>query len=559
MSHNRSVSTTKFSTTGHDLRRFVQGGVDNAASLVTTTYGPQGLDKLIELNGSKNEVVVELTSSGTGILDAIQRGDGFNHPIAAILVDAVDTMHRDLHDGSTAAIILTQALLNRGYELIDQGLTPADISIGYAIAAGRVGQVFDDLMRPVCHNNTSLLKQVTRTTMAPRLNGEVNEQYVQLVVDAVQGLAAETDGEWIDTKQVKLITAPGTETDLHEGVIVTRWPRGAETSDRSLVDFEWTSQYPTPIEDATVAIIDAKPDLERTTTNFGSGNYSGVHLDSLESVERYHSGLRAHKRNIIERLADLGIDVLVSQVRVDDDLVRLFAERDIDVVDRVETPRADIDRLANATGATVVSALEDITVERLGTAGWLYEQRMADEKWTYFTKCGGGTYTITLRTPTDHSAEHYLSVIEDGLDVTTTAAIDGQLLPGAGAAQMTAAAVLRKEASAIGGREALAVSAFAAALEDIVRILVKNGGLDPIDTIADLRTVHTEDGGDAIGIDSRTGESVNVWKAGIVEPRRVFSQALETGRTMATQFLSIDAFLHPNISLAQFRPNTEHH
>lgn len=554
------LSTADFSLTGDELRAFVRGGVDSVASMVETTYGPQGLDTLIELDGSKNEVEVVVSSSGSAVLDAVQRGGGFSHPVAAVLVDAVDTMHRDLHDGSTATLVMTRALVDRGYELLDQGLTPTDIHVGYAIAAEEIGKTFDDLARPVSHTDTELLQQVARTTIVPRLGGEANEDYVRLVVEAVQGLAVGSDGAWIDTNQVKIVSDPGAETALHEGVIVTRWPRGAEASDsdRSLVDFDWTPQFPEPREDVTVAIIDSEIDLEDSGTNFGHDDYSGVHLDSAEAVQRYHSGLEARRREMVGRLADLGVDIFGSQVRIADDLIRLFEEAGIEVVDKIETPKADIDRLATATGATVVSNPADVTADNLGTAGRVYDHRATDEKWTHFTECGGGAYTMTIRAPTDHGAKHHVDVVEDALDVTATAVMDGQVLPGAGALQTTAAAALREASYTVGGREALAVSAFGAALEDAVRTLATNGGLDPIDTIAGLRTAHAGEGGDAIGIDVRTGEQVNAWEAGIVEPRRVFSQALETGRTMASQFLSTDAFLHPNTALGEFKPDTEH-
>jgi len=554
------LSTSDFSLRDEELQRFIQQGVDSVASLVKTTYGPRGMDKLVELTGSKNERVFEVTNSGTAVLDAIQRGDGFSHPIAAILVDAVDTINRDLHDGSTAAILLTQALLDRGYELIDEGLTPTDVVVGYALAAEELGQAFDELARPVTYEETNRLEQVARTTMGPRLGGEVADSYVEIVVDAIQGLAAETDGSWIDTKQVKVVTDPGVETGLHDGVIVTRWPRGAEASDsdRSLVEFDWDSQFPDPVQNVTVAIIDSEIDLEETSTNFGAGNYSGVHIDSVDSLERYREGFEAEQRKLAERLASLGVDILISQVRVDDDLAHLFNEVGVDVVDRVETPEADIDRLANATGATVVSVPDSITAERLGTAGRVYEHTATDEKWTRFTRCDGTAYTVTLRTPTEHNAEHLLNVVEDALEVTAIAAMDEQVLPGAGAAQMTAAGAVTDLAPSVGGREALAVAAFGAALEDTVRTLARNAGHDTIDVISELRSVRANDGGESIGLNVTTGEYVDAWEAGIIEPRRVLSQAVETGRTNATTFLATDAFLHPNTDLSQFTPKTEH-
>lgn len=557
------LSTRDFSLTGSELTTFVRGGVDSVDSLVRTTYGPRGMDKLVQLNGSKNEVVVELTSSGRGVLDAIERGDGFSHPITAILVDAVDTMYRDLNDGTTAAVVLTRALVTRGYELLDQGLTPSDLLVGYALAAEAVGRVYDDLSRPVSHDDADLLAQVARTMLTCRFGAAPDERYVDLVVDVVQGLAADTEGAWVDTKQVKIVSSPGATTELCQGVVVTRWPRGAETSERSLVDFDWDLQFPEPLENATIALLDHKIAVESVGTNFGAGSYSGIHLDSADAVQRYHVGYEERKREIAEHVAALGVDVLVSQPRVDDDLVDHFEAVGVAVVDKVETPERDIDRLATATGATVVSRVDDLAAEHLGVAGSVFEYRARDEKWTYFAACDGPAYTLSLRAPTEHGADHLAAVVEDALEVTATAVIDGQVLPGAGAAQMTAAAAVRDAARGLGGREALAMAAFGAALEDSVRVLAANAGLDTIDEIAGLRNVRAADdgagAGAAVGLDVTTGERVNAWEAGIVDPRRVPSQSLETARSTAVRLLTTDAFLHPNVSLGRFTPKTEHH
>lgn len=551
------MSTAEFSVTGDELARLVGDGVGSVESLVRTTYGPQGLDKMIQLNGEKNEVIVELASSGHAVLDAIERGDGFSHPVAAVVVDAVDTMYRDLRDGTTAAVVLMAALVDRGHDLVDEGLTPADVVVGYALGAQVVGEVFDDLARPVSHEDTDLLECVARTMLTCRLGDGPAAQYAERVVGAVTGVATETDGTWVDTTRVKVISDPGAKTDLHQGVIVTRWPRGAQRYERSLVEFDWRSQFPDPLTDATVAILDDDIEIEEGATNFGAGEYPGVQLDSSEAVERYQEGLKARRRSVATRVADLGVDVLVSQPRVDDEMVTAFEDAGVAVVDKVETPEADIDRLAAATGATVVSRPEDLDESCLGTADRVFEHRATEEKWTRFTGTAGHVYTLTLRTPTEHNADHVESVVEDALDVTATAVIDGQVVPGAGAPQMTAAGAIRDEAAGVGGPEALAMSAFGAALEDSVRVLVANAGLDPIDAITGLRNARADDDGEAVGLDVTSGERVDAWTAGIVDPRRVPSQAIETARTTAVRLLTTDAFLHPNVSLEEFSPETE--
>ena len=551
-----AVSPSDYSLQGDDLREFVLGGVASVADLVESTYGPRGMDKVVRRE-EKGDVELVVTNSGSRVLDAIERGDGFNHPVSAILVDAVDTMHRDLADGSTAALLLTRALLERGYGLLDEGLSPSDVVVGYAMASERCGAVLDRLTRSVGPDDAELLEQVAATALGERIGAERRDRYASMIVEAAAGVAAAGDGGWVDTEDVKVVSGTGARTALHRGVVVSRWPRGAETSDRSLVDFDWGLDFPEPVSDVRVAIIDRKIDVEASATNFGEGGWSGVRLDDVEAVQEYRSGFEARKDRIARDVRDLGVDLLVSQPKMDDDFVRRFADAGVAVLDGVETPEADVDRLATASGATVVSRPDELTEERTGVVGRLYEERMNDEKWTYLTDCAGAAYTIVLRTRTDDDAAYHRRLVEDALEVVATAIVDGQVIPGAGAAQTTIATELRDYATGIGGKEQLAVAEFAAALEDTVRVLARNVGADPIDVVAGLRNARTT-GGESVGFDVTVGEPVDAWEAGIVEPRRVLSQAIETGRTTACQFLTTDAFLYPNVVLEEFSPNTEH-
>ncbi|HKJ60134.1 MAG TPA: TCP-1/cpn60 chaperonin family protein [Halobacteriales archaeon] len=551
-----SVSPSDYSLQGDDLRAFITHGVNSVVSLVESTYGPRGMDKVVQRE-EKGDVELVVTNSGTRVLDAIERGDGFNHPVSAILVDAVDTMHRDLADGSTAALLLTRALLERGYELLDDGLSPSDVVVGYAMASERTGAVLDRLTRSVEPTDVELLEQVASTALGERIGADRRDRYASMIVEALSGVATASDGGWIDTEDVKVVSGTGARTALHQGVVVSRWPRGAETSERSLVDFDWGLDFPDPVTDVRVAILDRKIDVEETAANFGEGGWSGVQLADMEAVQEYQSGFEARKDRIARDVRDLGVDLLVSQPKMDDDFRRRFEDADVAVLDGVETPEADVDRLATASGATVVSRPDELTEERVGVIGRVCEERMNDEKWTYLTDCEGPAYTIVLRTRTDDDAEYHRRLVEDALEVVATAIVDEQVIPGAGAAQMTIAAELREYATGIGGKEQLAVAEFAGALEDTVRVLARNVGADPIDVVAGLRNARTT-GGESVGFDATTGEAVDAWEAGIVEPRRVLSQAIETGRTTASRFLTTDAFLYPNVVLEEFSPNTEH-
>lgn len=552
------TARSSFALRGEELRTYIRQGVDTVRDLVASTYGPGGMDKLVTLEGRGGEMELVLTSAGHEVLDAIERGDGFTHPVAAIVVDAIDTVHRALNDGSTVTTLLTASLLERGFELVEAGLAPRQVVVGYALAAERTGRVLDELARPVTTEDGDRLRQVARTVIGHRVDEAERDRYAALVVEAVGGLSPDESG-LLDTEHLKVVSAANADTTLHRGVVVTRWPRGIDRAERSQSEFDFAPSIATPLIDATVAVLDGEIDVEATATNFGEGGRAGIRLDDVEALTAYREGYHAAVEAVVDHVDDLGVDVLISQPRVDGDLVEALEDRGVEVVDKVETPEADIDRLARATGATVVSRPEDLTTERLGTAGRVVERRTASEKWTCFLECPGPVFTLELRSPTAQAAQLHERVVEAAADAVAIAAMDRQVVPGAGAAQLAVAAALREHATSVEGKEQLAVIAFAEALEETVETLARNAGVDPVDALTALRAAHAEAPGRATtGLDLATGEPVDAWDAGVVEPRRTLSQALETARTLAAKFLTTDSLLYPRVDLATYDPQTEH-
>jgi chaperonin GroEL (HSP60 family) len=562
-----AVEPGEWSIVDADARQYVRSATREVASLVRTTYGPLGMEKQLRTMDRKNNPETVHTSDAGEILDGIQRAQGFTHPAAALFVDAVESMQRGLRDGASTAILLTDALVEHGLDLVEEGVHPGTVVVGYAIAAGRAGEVLDELARPVQPDDAALLRDVAATAMAGELDEPTRDRYADLVVEAVGGLATVSE-DWIDTDDVKLLAGPGEPGGLTRGLIVRRYQeelgageeaeREQNWSIRDKVEWEFDWSLMEPREDATIALLDREIDFERSATSFGGdgaeeNRKSGVDLRSLEDLEAYRAGRDDRIGATADRLADLGVDVLVSQPEVDGEIVFALEERDIVVVDEVEYPLSDVYRLARASGGEVVANVDELTADHLGTVGRVSERRVGDEKWTEFDDCPGGVFTLVVDSETATERERRERIVEDAVAVTGTAAVDRQVLPGAGAAAMAVATDLRSYAESVEGRERLAVEAFADALSDLVRVLAENAGADPLDAVATLRAAHAAvDGPAALGIVPDAGEPVDAWEAGVVEPRRVFSQAVETARATTERLITIDAVLHPDVDLERF-------
>ncbi|AUV80359.1 chaperonin subunit alpha [Salinigranum rubrum] len=551
--------TTDWLARDEAARSYVVESTRAVESLVASTYGPRGSDSVVLTFDGKGEPETVVTKDAGEILDAIERGDGFVHPVAALFVDGLDSVRRGLHDGTTAAALLGARLVESGVDLIEEGLHPGSIHVGYAMAANRAGEVLDGLARPVDPTDRTLLSQVASSTLTTDLDATRRHEYADAVSAAVAGLAAESDGEWFDTDDVTVRTTVGDGCELYRGQVVKRRPGAHETSERSRLSFDWSPSVEGVRTGATVAVVEREIDVEETATSFGSDGSGGVTLETAGGLSAYASARDAAVESVAAGIADLGVEVLVVREELDDSVARAIRARGVSVVDRVQYPKSDIHRVARATGASVVGHVADLDRSKLGRAGQVYERRVGDEKWTYFDECDGSVFTLVVGTPTEQSRRINATLVENAVETTAVAALDRQLLPGAGAAPLAVAHDLRSFARSVEGREQLAIEAFADVCESLAVTLAANAGYDPLRVQATLRNAHASAASPApIGFDVDTGKPVDAWDHGVVEPRRVFSQAVDSAVATAEQLLSIDAVVTPGVDLGRLDPQTEH-
>jgi len=540
-------------------RRYVVEATKGAASLVRSTLGPRGMEKLIQTVDPHGESELVLTADGGEILAAIERGEGFNHPVAALFVDCVDSMQRGLDDGTTTAMVLTGELVGRGSDLVDEGLHPGTVAVGYALASARAGRVLDSLARPVTGDDRATLERIAATSMTAAVADDAREAYAAAVADAVERLADGADRERLDTDDLKVLAANDADAGLYDGLVVRRRPGAADEAEVTNREFDWTPDVPRPLDDAGVALVDGEVAFE-DSASAPDGGTGGLSVAGPEAIADYRTDRRERIDAIARQLRDVNADVVVSQPAVDDVVRRRFERAGLRVVDDVKYPLSDVYRLARATGGEVVSRVDEVTADAVGTAGRVSERRVGDEKWTVFDECDGGVSTLVVDARTSRGASARERLVENALDATAMAVSDGQALPGGGAPAMAVATDLREYARSVSAREQLAVEAFADAVETLVYVLAENAGLDPIDSLAALRRAHASAGESPApcGLDCATGEAVDAWDAGVREPRRVFSQAVETATATTEQLLTIDAVLYPNVDEAAFRPQTEY-
>ncbi|ELZ38628.1 thermosome subunit alpha [Halorubrum tebenquichense] len=497
-------------TSGKDAQNMNITAGKAVAESVRTTLGPKGMDKMLVDSGGS----VVVTNDGVTILKEMD----IDHPAANMIVEVSETQEEEVGDGTTSAVVVAGELLDQAEELLDQDIHATTLAQGYRQAAEKAKEILDEEAIDVSADDYDTLVEIAETAMTGKGAENSKDLLAELVVDAV---LAVQDDDGIDTENVSVEKVVGSsidESELVEGVIV----------DKERVD----ENMPFAVEDADVALFDGAIEVKETEID------AEVNVTDPDQLQQFLDQEEEQLREMVDHLVDIGADVVFVGDGIDDMAQHYLAQEGILAVRRAKSD--DLKRLARATGGRVVSNLDDIESDDLGFAGSVAQKDIGGDERIFVEDVEEAkSVTLILRGGTEHVVDEVERAIDDSLGVVRTTLLDGQVLPGGGAPEAELALQLRDFADSVGGREQLAVEAFADALEVVPRTLAENAGLDPIDSLVDLRSRH--DGGEfGAGLDAYTGDVIDMEAEGVVEPLRVKTQAIESATEAAVMILRID-------------------
>ncbi|WP_459880045.1 thermosome subunit alpha [Halorubrum gandharaense] len=497
-------------TSGEDAQNMNITAGKAVAESVRTTLGPKGMDKMLVDSGGS----VVVTNDGVTILKEMD----IDHPAANMIVEVSETQEEEVGDGTTSAVVVAGELLDQAEELLDQDIHATTLAQGYRQAAEKAKEILDEEAIDVSAEDRETLVEIAATAMTGKGAENAKDELAELVVDAVLAVADEDD---IDTENVsveKVVGGSIEESELVEGVIV----------DKERVD----ENMPYAVEDADVALYDGAIEVKETEID------AEVNVTDPDQLQQFLDQEEKQLREMVDHLTDIGADVVFVGDGIDDMAQHYLASEGILAVRR--TKSGDLKRLARATGGRVVSNLDDIETDDLGFAGSVGQKDVGGDERIFVEDVEEAkSVTLILRGGTEHVVDEVERAIDDSLGVVRTTLLEGKVLPGGGAPETELALQLRDFADSVGGREQLAVEAFADALEVIPRTLAENAGLDPIDSLVDLRSRH--DAGEfGAGLDAYTGDVIDMEAEGVVEPLRVKTQAIESATEAAVMILRID-------------------
>jgi len=485
------------------------------ATILKTTLGPKGMDKM--LVSDLGDIVI--TNDGATILDEMN----VDHPAAKLMVEIAKTQDKEVGDGTTTSVVIAGNLLKKAGELLDQNIHPTTIIKGYELASEKAIEILGEVADDVKPDDTKILEKIALISMGSKGIGsqEEKKKIASIIVDAVRQVAEAGDDILIDAELIKIEKKAGGDvkgTALIKGILI----------DKEVVN----AGMPKKVENAKILLIDCPLEIEKTETD------AKIQITSPEQMEAFLKQEDKMIKEMVSKITQSGANVVFCQKGIDDLAQHYLAKANVLAVRRVK--KSDMEKLARATGGKVVSNLDDINSDDLGEAGLVEERKIAGESMVFVEKCKDPkSVTIFVRGGTEHVVNEVERAIKDAIGAVVSSLEEGSCVTGGGSVEMELSKRLMEYAKKIGGREQLAIQAFAEALESIPRTLSENAGMDAIDAIVELRAVH-EEGKKYYGVDVNNGKVADMKEIGVIEPTKVKKQAIASATETCRLILRID-------------------
>lgn len=484
------------------------------ADAVRTTLGPKGMDKM--LVDSMGDVVI--TNDGATILKEMD----IEHPAAKMIIEVAKTQEQHCFDGTTTAVVLAGELLKRSEDLIEQNVHPTVICEGFRLAAEKSVELLDEYGIPVDGGSDDMLSEVAMTALTGKSAGAVKAFLADICVRAVHSVATIEGEERIcDLDDIKVEKRQGgsiKDSTLVDGIIL----------DKERVH----AGMPRSIADARIALVNSAVEVKKTEVD------AKIQITDPQQLAQFLAEEEQTIRAMVERVQAAGATVLICQKGIDDLAQHYLSKAGIFAIRRAK--KSDMEALAKATGGRVVTNLDDLSADDLGKAAKVEERKIGDTDMTFITGCvEAKSVSVLLRGGTEHVVDEIARAFDDAVGVVSVAWEDGLVLTGGGSVLAAVSRELRTYADGVGGREQMAIEAFAGALEVIPRTLAENAGLDPVNTIIEVRKSHAE-GRHTYGVNVTDGGVMDMREANVLEPLRVVEQAIQSATETATMILRID-------------------
>jgi archaeal chaperonin len=501
-------------TKGKDAQKNNITAAKLIAEVVRSSLGPRGMDKM--LVDSLGDVTV--TNDGATILKEID----VQHPAAKMMVEVAKSVDNEVGDGTTSAVVLAGALIEKAEQLISKGVHPTIIVDGYRKSATKVIEIFNNMAQKVSNNDKEQLIKIAKTSMQTKLVSKDSVALSELVVNAILQVSDQSDsGFKVDIDDVKVEKKAGgslRDTRMIRGIVL----------DKEVVH----GGMPKRIEKGKIALINSALEIEKTEFD------AKINISSPDQMKMFLDEENKMLKDMVDKIIGIGANVVVCQKGIDDIAQHYLAKANILTVRRVK--ESDMTKLSRATGASIVTNIEDLTAKDLGFADLVEERKVETDKWVFIEGCKHPkSVTILIRGGSQRVVDEADRSIHDALMVTKDVIEKPLIVAGGGAPEAYAASKIRDWVSTLTGREQIAAEKYAESLEIIPLTLAQNAGMDSIDAMTDLRAKQSR-GSKWTGIDVRSAKIADISKLEILEPLSVKEQIIKSATEAASMILRID-------------------
>jgi len=501
-------------TKGRDAQKNNIAAAKLISEVLRTSLGPRGMDKML-VDGLGD---VTITNDGATILKEID----VQHPAAKMMVEISKATDNEVGDGTSSVVVLAGALIEKAEELITKDVHPTIIVDGYRKSALKSIEFYNNLARKIDGGDKSELIKVAKTSMQTKLVSRESSELAELVVNgALQVSERNESGYNVDIDDVKVEKKAGgslRDTNLIKGIVL----------DKEVVH----GGMPKRVEKAKIALINSALEIEKTEFD------AKINISSPDQMKMFLDEENKMLKGMVDKIISSGANVAICQKGIDDVAQHYLAKSNILAVRRVK--ESDMTKLSRATGARIVNNLEDLSSKDLGSSDLVEERKVETDKWVFIEGCKNPkAVTILIRGGSQRVVDEAERAIHDALMVTKDVMEKPAIVAGGGSPESYVAGKLREWSSTLSGREQLAADKFAESLEVIPLALAENAGMDPIDTLTELRSKQAK-GSKWSGIDARSAKIVDMSKLDIVEPLSVKEQIIKSATEVASMILRID-------------------
>jgi archaeal chaperonin len=501
------------------------------AQILRSSLGPRGLDKmLVDPLGD-----VTITNDGATILKEIE----VQHPAAKMMVEVTKSVDNEVGDGTTSVAVLAGSLLEKAEDLINKNVHATVIVDGYRRASEKAIKVLREVSTEIDPKDKEDLVKVAKTTMASKMVSGQSEKLANIVIDAVLKVTEEIGSEETDTKRTGSTTLERSNYRVDMDNIKVEKKAGASVHDSRLIEGIVLDKevahggMPKRIENAKIALVNSPLEVEKPEFD------AKLNINNPSQMQKFLDEENNMLKSMVDKILSAGANVVLCQKGIDDMAQHYLARAGTLAVRRIK--ESDMSKLAKATGATMITNVNEITSNDLGKAQLVEERHVETDKWVFIEGCKNPkAISILLRGGSQRVVDEAERSVHDALMTVKDVVEYPYIVPGGGAAEAIVSQQIREWSNSLEGRAQLAAEQFADSIETIPLVLAENAGMDPIDTQVQLRTKISNSDKPKYGIDVINKKIADMTARNVYEPLAVKENIVNGATEVASMILRID-------------------